>query len=54
MNGLVGELAARRPQVALPPRLPIGPMNGLVGQLAETQITLSIGVYPSVNGLNRQ
>ena len=37
MNGLVGQLAARRPQVALPSRLPMDwafPMIGLVGQLA--------------------
>ena len=42
-DGVVGQVAASRPQVALPWRLPIGqwpawaPMNGLVGQLAARQ-----------------
>ena len=35
MNGLVGQLAARRPQFALPRRMALTtPMNGLVSQLA--------------------
>ena len=40
MIGLVGQLPTRRPQVALPSRLPIDwafPMIGLIGQLAASQ-----------------
>ena len=48
MNGLVGQLAARRPQVALPGRLPIdqwaywAPMDSSAGQFVarRPQVTL--------------
>ena len=49
MIGLVGQLAARRPQVALPWRLPMDwafPMTGLVGQLAARRPQVALpGIY---------
>ena len=45
INGLVGQLAARRPQVALPRRLPMDwafPMIGLIGQLAARQLQVAL------------
>ena len=53
MNGLVCQLAARLPQVALPRRSPMDwecLMIGLVGQLAARQLP-SLGVYQWIGHL---
>ena len=44
MTGLVGQLAARQPQVALPRRFPMDlafPMIGLVGQLPARRLQVA-------------
>ena len=56
MIGLVGQLAARRPQVAFPWRLPMdwaSPMTGLVGQLAARRPQVApLGVYQWIEAWN--